>query len=249
MNRFMIYGYLWLIMLSFEFSKNIEQPSGQASLTFRHYVGNNVLEVGKTYTNVLGEDFSISKFRYYVSNIGFADSLNKTIYLKKNACFLINETDAGSKSFELAIPAGTYNKLSFLIGIDSIRNVSGAQQGALDPLNDMFWTWRSGYVMAKMEGEANVSSLPHHIFEYHIGGFKGKYNVLQQVELALPATVVVLPGKSLQINIAVDLNAWFGGTHSLSIAQYPACTSEGVLAQQFSENYRTMFSVQMVTLQ
>ena len=50
------------------------------------------------------------------------------------------------------MPAGNYNSLSFLLGVDSMHNVSGAQTGALDPANDMFWTWNSGYVMAKMEG-------------------------------------------------------------------------------------------------
>ncbi|WP_316930094.1 MbnP family protein, partial [Hymenobacter sp. IS2118] len=39
------------------------------------------------------------------------------------------------------IPVGDYQSVSFTVGVDSARNVAGAQTGALDPNNGMFWTW------------------------------------------------------------------------------------------------------------
>jgi hypothetical protein len=249
MIRNVLYGCLCAMLLSAGTESRNQNTNQRVVLAFRHYIGHEELELGKIYTNTLGESFLINKFRYYVSHITLTDSFNNPVDQNNNTCFLINEKEETSKEVVVNIPPGGYSKLSFLIGVDSTHNVSGAQTGALDPLNDMFWTWRSGYVMAKMEGEANVSSLPHHIFEYHIGGFKGKHNVLQRVELTFPSSVNVAPGKSLVLNIAADINAWFHSAHSLSIAQYPACTSEGALAKQFSENYRNMFSVQTIPLQ
>ena len=40
------------------------------------------------------------------------------------------------------------------LGVDSLRNVTGVQTGALDPAMDMYWTWNTGYVMAKLEAAA-----------------------------------------------------------------------------------------------
>ena len=147
----------------------------------------------------------------------------------------------------LQLPAGQYNKISFLLGVDSLKNVSGIQTGALDPLKDMFWTWKSGYVMAKLEGRSSASTLPHHMFEYHIGGFSGANNVLGRVGLPLPAVMNIVPGKKVRVAIAADIDKWFSGVHQLSIAAYPACTVEGQLAKRFSENYLQMFTIQSVS--
>ncbi|MFT3750384.1 MAG: hypothetical protein QM768_18865 [Agriterribacter sp.] len=216
-------------------------------LNFQHYAGNEELAFDTEYSNPAGEIFSINKFRYYISNIALYDSVNNRHVVNGADYFLIDEKVASSKSIILNFSPGIYKAISFVIGVDSIRNVSGAQSGALDPLNDMFWTWKSGYVMAKMEGQSKVSTLPHHIIEYHIGGFKGKYNALQVITLTFSTPVAISgdqPGVIIQIK--ADINKWFNSAHSLSIAQYPACTSEGELAQRFSENYRNMFSIEKI---
>ncbi len=69
----------------------------------------------------------------------------------------------------------------FLLGVDSLHNVSGAQTDALDPAKDMFWTWNTGYVMAKLEGNSPSSALVNNKYEFHVGGFSGKYNVLKKI--------------------------------------------------------------------
>jgi hypothetical protein len=50
------------------------------------------------------------------------------------------------------VPPGEYDKISFALGIDSIRNHSGDQVGDLDPANGMFWTWSDGYLFLRYEG-------------------------------------------------------------------------------------------------
>ncbi|MBX2924717.1 MAG: hypothetical protein KF746_21120 [Chitinophagaceae bacterium] len=223
--------------------------NGKVSLQLEHTVGNLTLALDSLFQNSLGEPFSVRKFRYYISNIRFVHADNKKSYLVKNRYFLVDETNPVSKIITVSIPPGKYSSVSFLLGVDSLKNVSGAQTGALDPLNDMFWTWKSGYVMAKMEGRSPVSNLPHKMFEYHIGGYKGAHNVLQRAELRLPEILNILPGTVASINIQADVNAWFNAVHSLAIAQYPACTSEGALSRQYAENYIRMFHIQNLSLQ
>lgn len=222
------------------------QSQHKVEIHFHHSVGKQTLEFDSAYQNNLGETFSIRKFRYYISNLRFYDTLKNSIHLVKNSYFLVDESNPESKIISLNIPAGSYQKLSFMIGVDSIRNVSGAQTGALDPLNDMFWTWRSGYVMAKLEGSSPVSTLPRRMFEYHIGGFSGVNSVLRTTDLQLtPAIAVNAPTKTL-LNISVDVNAWFNAVHHLPIAKTPACTAPGVLAKSYAENFVHMFLVQSV---
>lgn len=241
--------YFFAMMIVFAGNSVAQQKAGNVTLQFHHLVGNRVLNFDSTYQNSFGEQFTVSKFKYYVSSIGVSDTIHYAQHLLKDTYFLVNEAKPESKLVSFNIPEGTYHTISFLLGVDSIKNVSGAQTGALDPLNDMFWTWQSGYVMAKLEGRSAASTLQRRMFEYHIGGFSGTNNVLQQVILKLPQPLVITNGKNIKVDLQADVNRWFNGVHALSIAQHPACTSIGTLAKQFSENYLQMFTLQSIQQQ
>src|SRR5688500_13738710 len=124
---------------------------GTVQLQFTNMAGANPLALNTTITNAFGENLTITKYKYYISNIALTDERDLRRLLP-DTYFLVDEGAAASKTFSVEVPAGTYKSISFLIGVDSTRNVSGAQTGALDPLHDMFWTWNTGYIMAKLEG-------------------------------------------------------------------------------------------------
>jgi hypothetical protein len=71
------------------------------------------------------------------------------------------------------IPAGDYNRVDFLIGVDSLRNFSGLQTGALNPSNGMFWSWSTGYIFVRVEGTSPQSETG--LFMYHLGGYEAPY--------------------------------------------------------------------------
>lgn len=152
-----------------------------------------------TYTNPFGELYQVAKLKYYISNI----KLNTASGTCKepNSYHLLDAAEPASLSFTVDAIPGSYQSISFLVGVDSIKNVSGAQSGALDPANGMFWTWNSGYVMFKMEGSSPASTIINHRFEYHIGGFSGADNVLRQITLALPSALLLTDGKDVTLNI------------------------------------------------
>ncbi|MFI5186873.1 MAG: MbnP family protein [Chitinophagales bacterium] len=216
-------------------------------LQFNTVVGPRQFFLGSTYINSFGESFSISKFKYYVSNIEFGNPVSGAKEFIPGSYYLINESDSVSRKISIDITGSSYTTVSFLLGVDSLKNVSGAQGGALDPVNDMFWTWNTGYVMAKLEGNSPFSRQIHHAIEYHVGGFKGENSVLQKIDLVIPAENSLPVKRNLKMIIDVDLIQWFKGMHDLPISGNAACTSPGQLAKQFSENYRAMFKVQSVT--
>jgi hypothetical protein len=217
-------------------------------INITHQAGGKTMALGTPVTNPHGETYTLSVFNYYLSNFYLIDTRG-TRYTFKDTYFLVKESVTGSKQIELQVPAGRYTKLGFLIGVDSIRNVSGVQTGALDPAEGMFWTWTSGYIMAKMEATSPSSKQPAQKVEYHIGGFSGANNTLEWVELDLPAAAEPTGTTISTIALRAEANAWFTGVAPLRIADHANITSPGALAVQVAGNYANMFAVTGVTNQ
>ncbi len=197
-----------------------------------------------SYINPFGENYTINKFRYYISNIHLENS--KGISTINKASYLVDEANNDSKEIHLNVPVENYKRLHFLLGVDSIKNVSGAQDGALDPTKDMFWTWNSGYVMAKLEGNSPASPLVNNKYEFHIGGFEGKYKVLKEIILDLPEWTDLKAINNLTIYITAEVNDWWNTVHEMKITEHAAINSPGALALQMSDNYAKMFHIEKI---
>ena len=198
------------------------------------------------YTNCHNETFSISKLKYYISNISL-QNIGKNNTSERNSYHLINEEDSLSKSFSFFIRPDQYEAISFLIGVDSIKKVSGAQTDALDPLNGMFWTWNTGYIMFKMEGTSPQSKKINNKIEYHIGGFGGINNVLRTIKLNLVKAPIIITEQTLtEILIQVDVDKIWNNPNRLTITQTPVCTTPGTLAASIADNYATAFKISKV---
>lgn len=230
--------------------KEYSEPAKDHSFTlrFRPVVQDtdNILEFGKTYTNFFNEPFEVRTFRFYIHDIRLFNTQTGDYFESgREQHFLVDAADTMGSRINMKVPSGTYNRISFRIGVDSVRNFSGAQTGALDPALGMFWTWNSGYIMAKLEGTSPVTGQPGDVFEYHIGGFKAPDNVIQQVTLPFPSQQSVTLGKDgdTEVVIAADVYRWFKGVHDIRLDTNPVVMSPGPLAKKVAENYANMFSV------
>lgn len=213
------------------------EAQAQQSISFQHMMGNQALVLDDSLQNGHGEKLVVRRFKYYISNLVLIDQEgNRQAY--PDTYYLVNEAEPSSKRIVLPNANKNYSAIEFLLGVDSARNCSGIQTGVLDPMQGMFWTWNTGYVFAKLEGASPSSSLPAHAFTYHIGGFRTGESVLKTIRLTIPGKA--LP-KDLQVK--VDINAWFSGTNTLLIADRPVCHSPGALAMKFAANYAHMFSI------
>lgn len=224
---------------------DFNHQTGTVKITFKNTVKGYSIQLNTgVYTNGFGEQYNISKFKYYISHISISNTAASAV---NSDYYLVDESIDSSKSLSFYMPVGSYNTVSFMLGVDSIRNVSGAQTGALDPLNDMFWTWNSGYIMAKMEGTSPQSTIVNNKVEYHIGGFSGANNVLKNINLVIPVSsinpVTISDGKISEIFINADFDKWWQGSYDLKIASIPSVTMPGTLAKSISDNYANMFSI------
>ena len=225
----------------------VKEKTGILKISFVNTVKGTPIRLNTaSYTNPYSEQYTVSKFKYYISNIALA--FPDGIYSETESYHLIDESDPASLSFGFMTTANSYQSLLFMLGVDSIKNVSGAQTGALDPLNDMFWTWNSGYVMAKMEGNSPQSTVVNNKVEFHIGGFSGVNNVLKKIKLNFPAGMMldIKEGKTSEIIIEADLDKWWQDPNDLKISVNPVCTTPGVLAKKFADNYSKMFSIKTI---
>jgi len=217
---------------------------GTVNVDFKPVVGAVPLDFTTTYRNAFGEDFSVQTFKFYISAIELINSQTGK-NSRSNEYFLVDASDAGSKAIHIKASPNQYDRIAFIIGVDSAKNVSGAQTGALDPAKGMFWTWNSGYIMAKFEGSSSFSNQPNNRFEYHIGGFEGDENVVQRIELPFPASteLEVKNNETTSVLINADANAWFKNTSDIKISTTPVCTTPGSLAKSIANNYSKMFDV------
>jgi hypothetical protein len=135
------------------------------------------------------DSLNFKTFKHYISNIKL-HNVDGTIWTDQESYYLVDLSNPSSMKIHLTnVPEGEYDRIEFTLGVDSLRNVSGVQSGALDPVNNMFWSWSSGYIMIKAEGIFQKGN-----FSYHLGGFSGLNKAITQKNLAFPN------GELLKIN-------------------------------------------------
>ncbi len=203
------------------------------------------LVFGKTYINPLGEDYSVSRFKFYVSRVSLWTELPTPVAEDQESIFLIDAENEATRSFTVNMNGQSFNRIAFQLGVDSILNVSGAQAGALDPMNGMFWTWNTGYIMAKLEGNSSLSNSPNQAITYHIGGFQGAERTQRLVVLELPGQQSwSLDRNSVtEVFIDTDIDKWFASVHTLPILAQAENMTPGPLSVQYADNYATMFRI------
>lgn len=228
------------LVVAMSFSRK-PPASGQLKLVFDHYVGGKVMQLDTvTYKNELSQAFTITKFKYYIGNLTLKKINGGDVAL--NGYYLINEDEEQTKTINLNLPEGEYSGMSFIIGVDSLHNCSGAQAGALDPVNAMFWTWNTGYIFLKLEGRSPASKSPGNIFEYHIGGYKQPSNCIRQVSLSLKQPLAIKSAGIRELHIKADAAEILKRPTTIDISKLSSVT-DFHNATTIADNYADMFSV------
>lgn len=222
-------------------------PTGSAiCIDFRHVVGSDSLIADdvQRYMNLNGDSFSVETYKYYISNISFTDNLGNTWY-EPESYHLVDVSDTNSlKVYVDSMPAGTYVSMRYMVGVDSTRNVSGAQTGALDPVHGMFWTWSSGYIMSKFEGHSPSSTSGFNLVVYHIAGYAGQYAGQRWFTPTFnSATAIVTANTVPTIHINNDLNEWFQSPNVIDFSSYSVINVADAMSSSIADNYMDMFTV------
>lgn len=153
--------------------------SQQNKLVFHPTFFNQTLKPEVYYKLNAKDSIQITSFKFYISQLELLNG-SETVWKEQSSFHLIDAFD--EKTSVLSVPSNiTFTKIKFQIGIDSLTNVSGAMGGDLDPTKGMYWTWQSGYINFKLEGNSNLCKTRHNEFQFHLGGYQQPFNCLQTV--------------------------------------------------------------------
>jgi hypothetical protein len=226
--------------------KDDDTPSetfGDFRIELEHKFGAADFAFGTPYTNAAGESLTFSTAKYYISNV-VLHKADGTTWSPAESYFLVDAAVPASTILTIEdAPTADYTELEFTIGVDSTRNVSGAQDGALSIANNMFWSWNSGYIFIKMEGSSPQA--PGNAFTYHIGGFKSPNNAIQHGHFDFGSSLLkVKPTATPQVHAYVDIAKFFNAEHggtNLSVATLPTWTMPGANAVMLAGNFHHAF--------
>ncbi len=216
---------------------------GMFKIEFEHLFNSANFTLNTAYTTSEGEEVTFTKLNYYISNIQLSKT-DGTTWSEPESYHLVKLSDPISTLITINdVPKGQYNGMTFMIGVDSTRNVSGAQTGALDPANEMFWSWNNGYIFVKSEGTSPQSSSGN--FEYHLGGFKNANgsNAIQNLNYNFgSSTLDIQPNAAPQIHMMVAVNHFFSHNGStLKVADMSTLHMPGAMAVGIASRFSTGF--------
>lgn len=200
--------------------------SGSVTVNFDHRVGGVPLQFGAVdYTNAAGNNYSVERLVYYVSDIRLHNVIGTT-YGVDDVHFR-DGNDPATRSYQVGgVPNGTYNAVSFIFGLDAKDNVNGGLP--IDtPTAGMVWPdcWGGGYHYMILEGkykESVTDSLRG--YRTHTGrrkliqgggcqtsGIGGPDDVNHHhfFEVVLPLSSFGINGTSRELTVIMNINGWY----------------------------------------
>ena len=168
----------------------------------------------------------MTRWQCYLSHFCFYYRNGDT--LKLDAYQLVDIADSSSIHLP-GINLLGLEKISFAIGVDSVKTMEGVFEGALDPINDLFWTWQSGYINFKIELEDN--QLNERV--YHIGGYSNNSNTFRQLEFSVKKRKIV-KGISFDVGAFLDF---------VIDENYSSVMSPGNKAVKIADRFQSFFSI------
>lgn len=213
------------------------------TIEFDHLAGNKKFYFDSTYTTANGDQITPTLFKYYISNIRLV-GVNNAEYAVPESYFLVNHDIDDSKMINLSnLPEGKFKSIRFILGVDSARNMSGAQTGALDPVNGMFWTWNTGYIFLKLEGTSPSVPSATNEFSFHVGGFKVPNVNFKEIELDFDGDELTLvKNGNPELHIVADVLEIFTNPNNVNLSSFgPLVHMPNSNATILSQNYANMF--------
>ena len=177
---------------------------GDIITRFNHTVGGTDLTHDEfLYANAAGNEYSITRLEYIVSDITLETIGGKRVAL---ADFHYRNAFVGAtRNVSAKVPGDRYAALHFTFGIDGAINESGTLPSA-DHFNNMAWPtpMGGGYHYMRMEGLFRSGDSAE-AFLTHTGPSGGDDF---SFDVSLPIDLVIEAGE-WEINVIMDVNQWY----------------------------------------
>ncbi|PKP46797.1 MAG: hypothetical protein CVT95_06535, partial [Bacteroidetes bacterium HGW-Bacteroidetes-12] len=207
------------------------------------------------YTNAFGNQLSISKLRYLISNVKFHRGHPHHDVISTTGYKLIDLTVPGSNIFEIAqsLPKGEYEGISFTLGFTAVDNITNFYTD----LNAATWNWPAmlggGYHYLQLEGQFINSSSATVNYAYHHGTareitatndtiFHPNFGVAD-----LSTTAFQMTASEVEIHLFVNIDEWFKNPNTWDLNQFSTALMPNFQAQtMMQQNAATVFELDHV---
>jgi len=197
----------------------------------------------KSYFLDNGQDLEFSEFKYYFTNIALK-RIDGTWWEEEDSYRIVDASSSDTDILLEDVPEGEYTDIRYMIGVDSTRNFSGAQDGALSPSEEMFWSWNTGYIFIKAEGSSQSIEGSDKEFRYHIGGFRGENSAIRTVETSFGRELIARRDASPSIHFHINAQKFFEGDDiNIDVANMPKLHMVGENTRRIANNYSKMIEL------
>jgi len=212
------------------------------NVSMNHTFDGEQLETNKIYTNDAGNELSVSKLKYLLSNFNMTNNEGDIIELDSSYAFIDFAT--GRIDFKLSnVVVGTYKSIEFNLGVDSLINstdpVTFPQNSPLNPIvNDMYWNWADGFIFMSLEGLVYENSELKDAIAYHVGLNKSNIVIEINEEFEIDETGNLI--------IELDVAKIFKSETQINVNDYPFVThskSDFGLSDALAENIKKSFTL------
>jgi hypothetical protein len=200
----------------------IENPNlyGNVTLQVENRVGNEIAQAQTYYTNPAGLQYRFYLLKYILSNFELVTDAGESY--KPGNYELVNAFDPASCNIQFdSVPSAHYSKLRFYLGMDSLANYTLTNAGDIDPSNGMVWTWATGYIFMKLEGNFLDSTGAVQPLLYHYGTLRA------QVRYELPIDLTV-SGNTAKLKMVFNLDEALKNPQVVDFYQYGVMQSTGL---------------------
>lgn len=217
MRKIFLLTILSVFLFSCEEDEKASPESAQIVFQFKHLYKSQPLEVradnNLIYTNEMGNQWNIKSLKYFVSKIIVYKESGEAYDVNMYKFINIPEGVSAAQEYVLKdIPDGTYTKMSFVFGIDSIRNKPFLLENNAEN-NSMEWPEQigGGYHFMMMDGVFLNSNNQLSGYGIHLGK-NGN-----QVKFEFPIQFTAAAGKKSNINILMNLDQWYDGLNKVNL--------------------------------
>lgn len=221
---------------------DVEIKSSKIHISFRHKVDDEIVMLDTIrYRNAAGNDYSIERLKYFVSNFEFQ---GKKATIATDDVFYVDMDDTETYTFEIPQPLiiDTFLALRFTFGLDSEANYTDAFTD--EPESKMAWPdmMGGGYHHMKLEGKFNDADTVKN-YAIHTGGLNGALN---HINYEFVGDTIFSVGTDIYVTIDMDINAWMAVPNQCDLVNFGMIMGDSTAQRMIKENGQYVFSLSKI---
>ena len=211
-----------------------------------HHIDNNELVLNDIrYTNAAGNEYSVMRVKYYISDITLYDNLGNS-WLVEDVHY-VDIANSNSLMLDVSgLPNGTYERFEFTFGLSEAHNITDGLP-ATDANINMVWPepMGGGYHYMKFEGKYVDTANQTQNFNLHTGRLvKDNHTYINTFKVQMQGLDTEVFRNNLRLKLAMNMNEWFAHPNVYDINQYGSAIMGNPEAQQkLKENGPSVFSL------